>query len=631
MRALLLVALTGCSESILLADRLFDPTDAASLALAERLATEHLEATDGLVGVHEVRARKVTVDGLGGAHVRLAQQVDGHPVFGAEVRVQLDADGLAVGGSDALARDLELPAGPTLGEADAITRASGDQAFADARATLFAARWAGADRWVWQVELSRVGSEGPELPRVLVDANSGEEVLRWDDLQTIEGHATSGAHGAIDFPIAWDGSRFVLHAEDDRARTFDVRGASPEPRAVTPADLHDVSSSSEAFSDGVAATAHWGTVQTLRFYREQLGRDGVDGAGGPEPLGPHLTSSVHYGSAYNNAFWNGTSAYYGDGDGDRFSALVGLDVVAHELTHGVTDHTADLLYFTQSGALNESFSDVFGALVEEAVIGPDTMWTLGEGVFTPNQPGDAMRYLSDPTRDGSSTDHWTSRYTGPFDNGGVHKNSGIANLVFYLVAEGGQHPTAWHVRRGVQGIGTERAGRIWYHALAHELGWLADFDDARTATLNAARTLYGEGSFEEEAVANAWAEVGVGDPFGGPMDPSELPPQPTVIAAFEGLAGTPTAPVWRSVQIPAGTATLLVTTAGGTGDADLWLNHGEPSLAPGATPDCRSWEYGPAESCRIDNPTPGTWYVTLKTFYGEFSGVTAEVRTVAAP
>jgi hypothetical protein len=213
---------------------------------------------------------------------------------------------------------------------------------------------------------------------------------------------------------------------------------------------------------------------------------------------------------------------YGDGDGSIFSPLVELDVVAHEMTHGVTAYTARLVYHGESGALNESWSDVFGAMTERYVRGESTStWRIGEQVFTPAIAGDALRYMDQPHLKSNSgytadddPDHYSERCTAATtcpdtpqgDNGGVHINSGIPNKAFYLLAKGGSH----HLGGSMTGIGADAAARIWFVALSSYMTSTTTFLQARTATLNAAAALYGAGSTQQAAVASAWCLVGAG-------------------------------------------------------------------------------------------------------------------------
>ncbi|MEU9985207.1 M4 family metallopeptidase [Streptomyces sp. NPDC048045] len=255
--------------------------------------------------------------------------------------------------------------------------------------------------------------------------------------------------------------------------------------------------------DATVNRAHAGLGATFDLYLKAYGRHSIDDAGLP------LIATVHYGEKYDNAFWNGEQMVFGDGDGELFlDFTLPIDVIGHELTHGVTQHTANLEYYGQSGALNESVSDVFGSLIKQYALGQSADqadWLIGAGLLAPGVHGEALRSMKAPgtayddpnlgkdpqpaTMDGYVR---TSR-----DNGGVHTNSGIPNHAFYLVASAlGGH--AW-----------ERAGQIWYDVLTGgELTPDAQFADFATLTVKAARARYGAGD-ELQAAQKAWEQVGV--------------------------------------------------------------------------------------------------------------------------
>jgi Zn-dependent metalloprotease len=255
--------------------------------------------------------------------------------------------------------------------------------------------------------------------------------------------------------------------------------------------------------DAAVDEAYDGAGATWDLYFDVYGRNSIDGNG------MRLDSSVHYGVDYDNAFWDGAQMVYGDGDRELFERFtISLDVIGHELTHGVTDHSAGLEYHDQPGALNESFSDVFGSLVKQRArrqTAAEADWIIGEGLFTSRVRGVGLRSLkapgsaySDPVLGSDPQPAHMSNYDGsPEDNGGVHVNSGIPNHAFYLAAV------------AIGGFAWEKAGRIWYDALTQRLGPDSDFAAAASATQAAAANLYGSGSAEERAVRDAWAQVGL--------------------------------------------------------------------------------------------------------------------------
>lgn len=262
-----------------------------------------------------------------------------------------------------------------------------------------------------------------------------------------------------------------------------------------------------ATGDDASDEAYDGFGCTFDFFLNLFGRNSIDDQGLP------LRGVVHYGREYANAFWDGRRMVFGDGDNEIFSLLTrSLDVIGHELTHGVTEDEAALQYIGQSGALNESISDVFGSLVKQYrdnETADEANWLIGEDVWTPNIDGDALRSMKAP---GTAYDdplvgkddqpaHMDDFVFTTTDNGGVHINSGIPNHAFYLVAtELGGH--AWEV-----------AGRIWYDAL-RDPGTTArsNFAEFARVTLAVATRLYGRSSDEEDAVRAGWNGVGIAIP-----------------------------------------------------------------------------------------------------------------------
>ena len=245
---------------------------------------------------------------------------------------------------------------------------------------------------------------------------------------------------------------------------------------------------------------------TRDFYQKVFNRNSIDG------VGMRLDGYVHRGTHYNNAFWDGQEMVFGDGDGVLFTDFTGsLDVIAHELTHGVTERTAGLEYHNQPGALNESISDVFGSLVKQWKLrqsATDADWLIGPEIFTPGLKGDALRSMKAPGSAYDSPelgkdpqpDHMSKFAhlpdTEEGDYGGVHINSGIPNKAFYLTAI------------NIGGNAWEAPGLIWYESLRAS-NTTTDFQEFADTTAAKAGQLYGAKSKEQEAVTDAWAEVGI--------------------------------------------------------------------------------------------------------------------------
>jgi Zn-dependent metalloprotease len=246
---------------------------------------------------------------------------------------------------------------------------------------------------------------------------------------------------------------------------------------------------------------------TWDFYYQVFHRNSID------DNGMELRGYVHYGDNYDNAFWDGSEMVFGDGDGVVFVGFTGaLDVVAHELTHGVTQNTANLDYHGQSGALNESFSDVFGSLVKQHKNDQDAAtadWLIGMGILAPGINGVALRSMKapgtaydDPKLGGKDPQpanmaHYVELPDDePDDNGGVHINSGIPNHAFYLLAT------------ELGGYAWEDAGQIWYDTL-RQLWPKAQFQDCANVAFQVAGQRFGAGSKQQQAVRSAWSEVGI--------------------------------------------------------------------------------------------------------------------------
>jgi len=253
--------------------------------------------------------------------------------------------------------------------------------------------------------------------------------------------------------------------------------------------------------DPAVNEAYSGAGTTYNFYKRLFGRNSLD------DRGMTLISSVHLGQKLNNAFWTGDQMCYGDGDGRIFIRFTkSLDVVGHELTHGVVSHTCNLEYQNESGALNEHLADVFGSLVKQwqrRQTVKKANWLIGADIMGPETSAKSLRtFTEDKAYENDAllgTDpqpkHLKNKYKGTADNGGVHINSGIPNHAFYLVAMelGGK---AW-----------EKAGRIWYKTML-KLTTTSQFTDMVETTSESAATLYGNGSLEYKAVAMAWKAVG---------------------------------------------------------------------------------------------------------------------------
>ncbi len=417
-------------------------------------------------------------DDLGNVYTRFQQTLNGLNVYGAQMLLHYN------------------------GATGAVFAVTGD--FATADNAVFSPAIDAADAFGGSARLRDLETSNAELAYVLV---GGEAILAW--MRTEDYRSAQGPHHDLVFVDATTGEELTRHPKVYYARslvTYDCHNST-----VYNACTDVVSSSSNTINTGDDAidAAHNFAIGTYNYYSNNFGRDSLDDGG------MTLYSNVHFDTNYNNAFWYNGEMTYGDGDGSTFVPLSqDADVVAHELTHGVTENTSNLVYANESGALNESMSDIFGALIDrqEGATGAD-IWKIGEDIYTPGTAGDALRYMADPTQDGYSSDYYPNRlYPGncsPNNNNdqcGVHGNSGISNLAFQLLVDGGTHPQG-ETSNTVPALGFTVAGKIFYEANVNCLTSSSDFEAARDCT--AAKALAFYGATEEAAVHEAWDAVGV--------------------------------------------------------------------------------------------------------------------------
>ncbi len=453
----------------------------------------------------------------GRRHLRYDQRISGVRVFGAQLVEQQDAEGRTL---TVFGHVQEPPQSP-----DVVPNLSADQAV---RVALGVFPTGG--RGVGDPELVLLPHEGrlllawmayvrfdQHLERVFVDAKTGVIAYHYSDLHTA---ATAGLGTGV-----WNDSKKLSvdstqgsYRARDRLRppmilTYDMKGdASATNWILYTGAFNDGSLASDSdnnWTDGAVVDAHVYAGLTYDYYYKRHGRRGLDNADMPIRSVTHVQSTP-----WANAFWDpySNAMYYGDGGYGYAAFSSALDVVAHELTHGVTSFTWNGIYQNESGALNEAFSDVMGTAVE-------FMWQpagngrlqadyyMGEDLSLLFSPATmSIRSMENPALFGDP-DHYSVRYVGTDDNGGVHINSGIANQAFYLLAEGGVNRTSGQSVAGLGQDGRQKAERIFYRAFTSYLTPSATFHDARVATIQAASDLYG--TAEAAQVAATWSAVGV--------------------------------------------------------------------------------------------------------------------------
>lgn len=462
--------------------------NSAKFKLSQSDATESFEIVE-----------ETADENTGTHHFKLEQVYEGIPVFLGGQTIALDENnnvtsyfGKVVPGLD----EENINTDSTISEEDAIELAKNAIDEKIGTVTEYDSEL-GVEQYIYEhngefynTYLVTASTSKPEIGfwHYFIDATNGEVVDSYN-----------AAHNVTAFGVGVFGERQMF-----KASLLDgLYGLHDQTRGngVLTFDNNDndalVTSVSKMFSDGAAVDAHANAQKTYDYYLDTFGRDSVD------DKGQQLLSRVHYGTNWNNASWNGTYMSYGDGDGIRFNNLAGgLDVAAHEMTHGVIQHSANLIYRDESGALNESISDIFGAMVDR------DDWIIGEDIMADGTLG--LRSLEDPAvlienrTQAPYPDHWSKRYEGPLDNGGVHINSSINNKAAYLVSEGGEHYGV-----AVEGVGREATEQIFYRALTLYLTRSSDFSMMREAAIQSATDLYGSNSAAVDAVEQAYNAVGV--------------------------------------------------------------------------------------------------------------------------
>ncbi|MFF4151387.1 M4 family metallopeptidase [Streptomyces sp. NPDC001651] len=508
------------------------PTRATALRNAAAVLKD-LPGTLGLTSRQDTSVRDVVVDADGTQHVRYDRTYRGLPVLGGDFVVHLAKDGTYRSASRATRSTLSLASvTPRIAAPKAADLAAGVLRAANAGQTLrrLTARpelvvdaLHGTPKLAWRTDAAAQDSLGNPVARtVLTDARTGARIDAWDGIETATGDGRSLYAGTV--PLQTSGSQPSYQLKDPtRGNTYTGDAANKTDLCIlticldrAPATVF--TDADDHWGDGttgdrstVAVDAQYGTDVTWDYYRDVHGRNGIAGDG------KGSFNRVHYGNDYNNAFWDDSCfcMTYGDGDGTQLGPLVSLDVAGHEMSHGVTSKTAGLTYSGESGGLNEATSDVFGTLVEfhaDNAAEPGD-YLIGERVVRPGLGRDALRYMDKPSRDGKSADCWSSSTSG-LD---VHYSSGVGNHFAYLLAEGSGAKTINGVRYDsptcdgstVTGIGRAKLGKIWYRALTVYMTSSTNYAGARTATLNAAKDLYGAGGAEYAAVGAAWKAVNV--------------------------------------------------------------------------------------------------------------------------
>ena len=462
------------------------------------------------------KVKSEEADPLGGKIVRLQQVFEGVPVWNSTQAARVDASGVLQAISGVVAPDLDKKGLKNLlknkSANEAIKISENDLGFKpqyEQSPTSELVVYTTGDKavYAYHVNLNFL-SPSPGNYNYFINAENGAVIDKFNAIDTagnqppaaLTGTNTTGTGIGVlgdtkSIKTLLSSGYYYLQ---DNTRGQGILTYDGKNRSILPGtQWKDADNNLNATYDKPAVDAHYYAGVTYDYYKATFNRNSFDNNGAA------LKSTVHYSRNYNNAFWNGSQMVYGDGDGVTFIPLSGgLDVIGHELTHAVTERSSNLTYSNESGALNEAISDIFGTLVEfYDNRNPD--FEIGEDIYTPGTPNDALRSMSDPTKYGDP-DNYANRYTGTSDNGGVHTNSGIINKAAYLITQGG---TAYGVT--VTGIGNAKLGAIFYRANTTYFTSSTNFSQARAGLVQAAKDLYGATSAEVTTVNNAFDAVGV--------------------------------------------------------------------------------------------------------------------------
>ncbi|MCP3098495.1 M4 family metallopeptidase [Myxococcus sp. K15C18031901] len=557
--------------------------------MAESLASLKSQSLKlGLGSRDDFQLSSSSTDQFGQTHARFAQTYQGVPVWGAMAITHQgqSARDLRIT-SEGLRKGIRLDMTPTLDAKSAVSKATRELApkgeFGAAPTgelivypqTRLVNRYPGkpvalqnaadfdtvvvAYRLAYHVHTELENAQdGVKHTDFIIDAHSGDVLKKWDSLQTAaaKGLGRSQYSGEVPLDVFQNAQglfelRDVTRAGGEGIRTYDVNHAAVQNGVVPTLTLY--TDADNVWGDGqnyivgtnntlstngqtAAVDAHFGLLATWDFYKKIFGRNGVDGSGSP------TYNRVHAGNLYNNAFWSDGCFCMSYGDGSfpaagGFRSMGVLDVTGHEMTHGVTSHTAGLIYEGESGGLNEANSDIFGTMTEFWVAngrGSTIGDTGGNWLMAEQLSAFPLRVMFRPSLDGASVDAW---FPG-IGNIDVHFSSGPMNRAFYFLSQGvqplsvGTDYSSTYLPAGMRGIGNDKAAAIWYRALTVYLFPSSNYMSARTGSLQAAADLFGSQSNEYRAVQNAFAAINVGYTAATYDDRTA----PTVAASVSGSA-----------------------------------------------------------------------------------------------
>ena len=543
----------------------------------------------GALGAGDGEFRKVRAVTLpnGQQRIRYEQTWQGIPVWGQVLVADQALGGQVNQVSGTMLRKIDADlTGPAvaLSASDAARQARSGAKGSNEQVKLFVMQdETGQARLVYLVSWLAASKE-PSRPFVMIDAQTGSELKRWEGINHKD---ATGPGGNVKTGKYFYGADFGPLQVDDNCR---MTGTNVDTlnmnHGTTGGAIHQFTCPENTVKEINGAysplnDAHYFGNVVFDMYRNWYNT---------APLTFKLKMRVHYSKNYENAFWDGSQMTFGDG-ATTFYPLVSLDVAAHEVSHGFTEQNSGLVYSGQSGGINEAFSDMAGEAAEFYMKGSND-WLVGAQIFKGNG---SLRYFEDPTRDGKSIGHASDYYDG-ID---VHHSSGVYNRAFYLLA----NSSGWNTRKAFE-----------VFVLANRLYWGAntDYQQGACGVSRATADL----GYNKADVARAFQTVGVDASCGTtPPSDNELKNGVPLSNLFASKGGK----LNYTLTVPAGTKSLQINSSGGTGDADLYVRFG--SAPTSSSYDCRPYKGGNNESCSFTNPKAGTWYVQLSGF-AAFSGVT---------
>ncbi len=505
---------------------------------SESSATKFLQENKDIFGIdnakEELKVVEVNKDDIGDTFVKFAQVIEGTEVDNSLINVHYDKNGVIVSVNGNLEENKEIT---TLGSKvispeEAIKIAKSQFEFKKLKKTPKAEKLVitedGVNYEVYKINIffmdPTIGSYD-----VFVEVSSGKVIKTEDKIRYNNPVTGTG----ID--VLGKTRDLKLNEDEGQYHMLDLTNEATEGIATfdgtNSADPLLVSNTTREFTaeeHKASVSAHYNSEKVVEFYKKLFNRNSLDNKGMP------ILSFTHVPASYNNAMWTGDMMLYGDGDGVEYTYLSGdLDVVGHEMTHGVVEYTAGLVYKNQPGALDESMADVFGVLIStynkynvangEAWKFDPADWVVGDDIYTPNIQGDALRSLVDPTLYGQPA-HMDNYFDLPdtYDYGGVHDNSGIPNKAAYNIASN---------------IGMDKTAKIYYRALTQYMHPDTNFQQASYCLVQAAADLYGKGSNEITAIKNSFASTGVAYKGQKPVISGATAKNVTVGNVFDAKAG----------------------------------------------------------------------------------------------